>query len=66
MWYNASMQFPEDPMMLYSFLNTKLRDGYPDLAALCDDLEEDEGALLLRLKGAGLRYNAVENRVEFA
>ncbi len=65
MCYNACMQFPEDPTMLYSFLNTKLRDEYSDLAALCDDLEADTDALLLRMREAGLRYNTDANRVEF-
>ena len=28
---------PKDPMSLYSVLNTKLRDFYPSLDALCED-----------------------------
>ena len=32
------MQLPEDPMMLLSFVNMKLRDEYDSLQALCDDL----------------------------
>ena len=28
------MKLPEDPMMLYSFINMKLRDFYPSLDAL--------------------------------
>ena len=32
------MQLPEDPMMLYSALNMKLRDYYNSLDELCDDL----------------------------
>ena len=31
------MKLPEDPMMLYSFINMKLRDFYPSLDALCED-----------------------------
>ena len=27
------MKLPEDPMMLYSFINMKLRDFYPSLDA---------------------------------
>ena len=34
---------PQDPMILLSYLNTKLRDFYPTLDALCDDLQIDGG-----------------------
>ena len=30
---------PKDPVMLLSFLNLKLRDYYPTLEGLCEDLE---------------------------
>ena len=29
---------PEDPMILFSFINTKLRDNYASLDELCDDM----------------------------
>ncbi len=32
---------PQDPVILLSYVNTKLRDDYPTLDALCDDLEAD-------------------------
>ena len=31
---------PEDPVMLLSYVNMKLRDFYPSLDAFCDDSEE--------------------------
>ena len=31
---------PQDPNILLSYINTKLRDQYPSLDALCDDLDE--------------------------
>ena len=31
------MTLPEDPMMLFSFINMKLRDNYSSLDELCDD-----------------------------
>jgi len=34
---------PQDPMILLSYLNTKLRDFYPTLDALCDDLQHAGG-----------------------
>ena len=32
---------PNDPMMLLSFVNMKLRDQYGSLEALCEDLDQD-------------------------
>lgn len=36
---------PSDPMILYSYVNQKLRDDYASLEALCEDLELDRAAL---------------------
>ena len=36
------MNLPNDPFMLMSFLNTKLRDFYENLDVLCDDLALDK------------------------
>ena len=38
------MPIPSDPFLLLSFLNTKLRDCYTSLDALCDDLQADRAA----------------------
>ena len=38
------MKLPEDPMMLYSFINMKLRDFYPSLDALCEEYQYSKGA----------------------
>ena len=39
------MELPKDSMMLLSVINTKLRDFYPTLDALCEDLDVDEKEL---------------------
>ncbi|MBR5095368.1 MAG: DUF4250 domain-containing protein [Oscillospiraceae bacterium] len=52
---------PRDPMILYSYVNQKLRDEYPDLDALCEDLELDRGELEARLAAAGFAYDAGRN-----
>ena len=36
---------PTDPMILLSFVNTKLRDEYKDFKAMCDDMELDASQL---------------------
>jgi len=39
---------PKDPVMLLSFINLKLRDYYPSLEQLCEDLEVDRARLAYR------------------
>ncbi len=53
---------PNDPMILLSFINTKLRDDYPTLDALCDDLQEDKTELVQKLKAIDYTYDAELNR----
>lgn len=43
--------------MLMSWLNLKLRDFYPDLDTLCDDLELDRQDIIERMKAAGFEYS---------
>lgn len=56
------MKLPEDPVMLLSFVNTKLRDQYASLDALCDDLDAPRAAFEAKLGEIGYFYNAKENR----
>ena len=53
---------PKDPMILLSVVNTRLRDEYDSLDALCADLGEDRAALEERLAAAGFRYDAAQNQ----
>lgn len=53
---------PKDPMILFSVLNTKLRDFYPSLDALCDDLDADKQAILDAMSAAGFRYDPERNQ----
>ncbi|MDE6145961.1 MAG: DUF4250 domain-containing protein [Muribaculaceae bacterium] len=56
------MNLPTDPIMLYSTVNMKLRDSYPSLDALCDDLDIDRNALESTLAAAGFTYNPSANQ----
>lgn len=56
------MELPNDPFMLLSFINMKLRDFYPSLSELCDDLEIDREILETRLKEVGFEYNEELNK----
>lgn len=53
---------PQDPNILLSFVNTKLRDEYPSLDALCDGLDADQMELEEKLAGAGYAYDAQANQ----
>jgi uncharacterized protein Smg (DUF494 family) len=44
---------PNDPIMLLSLINMKLRDFYPSLDDLCNDLEIDKEELERKLANAG-------------
>lgn len=54
--------YPKDPIMLMSWVNMKLRDFYPSLETLCEDLEIAEDELLERLGAAGFEYNRELNK----
>lgn len=56
------MALPNDPILLLSVVNLKLRDFYPTLDALCDDLEEDRAALCGKLAAVGYEYDAGRNQ----
>ena len=53
---------PQDPVILLSYVNTKLRDDYPSLDALCDDLDADREELVRRLETVGYTYDEDKNR----
>lgn len=47
---------PQDPFMLLSMINMKLRDRYSDLDALCEDMDLDRTQLEATLKATGFEY----------
>ena len=53
---------PKDPMILLSWINTRLRDEYRDLDALCEDLDVSRAELEQTLAAAGFEYDAAQNR----
>ena len=52
---------PSDPLMLLSFVNTKLRDQYASLDTLCDDLQLNRQELQRRLSEVGFEYDPGQN-----
>ena len=53
---------PKDPIMIMSFINMKLRDLYPSLEALCEDLDIDRSELEEKLKTVGYEYDEANKR----
>lgn len=56
------MNLPEDPMMLLSAVNMKLRDDYASLDALCEDMDIDKEELVKKLASCGFEYSEENNR----
>ena len=56
------MMLPKDPMILLSFLNTKLRDGYASLREFCDENDADLDELMKTLAAVGYHYDEKTNR----
>lgn len=55
---------PKDPILLLSVVNTKLRDYYPSLDALSDDMDVSREVLEEKLGMIDYRYDAEKNQFE--
>ena len=55
------MNLPNDPIMLYSMINLKLRDFYSNLDALCEDMDVNKEELVNKLAAAGFSYDEEHN-----
>lgn len=53
---------PNDPVMLLSYVNLKLRDYYSSLEKMCDDLDIDRSQLEDKLAGIGYSYQQEKNQ----
>ena len=56
------MDLPKDPMMLFSVVNTKLRDYYSSLEVMCEDMDISREELEKTLEAAGFEYNKELNK----
>ncbi len=56
------MALPSDPAMLLSVVNLKLRNYYPTLDALCEDMDADKEDLVNKLAAAGYQYDPQQNQ----
>lgn len=56
------MPLPGDANILLGYVNLKLRDFYPDLDAMCDDLDENRELIEEKLKKIGYIYDSDQNQ----
>ena len=53
---------PRDPVILLSYVNTKLRDEFESLEELCAALDADAAALTETFSAIGYHYDAGRNQ----
>lgn len=53
---------PNDPAILLSYINTKLRDDYPSFDELCKSLCVDKAVIENKLSAIGYTYDKEKNR----
>lgn len=55
-------EIPADPMILIGYVNMKLRDFYPSLDAMCENLNIDRESIEKPLNEIGFEYNPQTNK----
>ena len=55
------MNIPKDPAILLSYINTKLRDDYPNLEELCKSMCISAEDIEKKLSVIGYTYNKEKN-----
>lgn len=53
---------PQDPNVLLSYVNTRLRDEYSSLDDLCESMDASPAGLTEKLAAEGYVYNAEINQ----
>ncbi len=54
------MNIPEDPVMLLSFVNMKLRDSYSSLDMMAEDMNLDQSEIVRKLNSIDFQYDKGE------
>lgn len=55
-------KLPNDPVILLSIVNTKLRDFYQNLDELCADMQVSKDMILEKLKEIDYEYDNTKNQ----
>ena len=58
----SNNKLPADPVILLSYVNTKLRDDYASLTELCEGLDTEEYQITKPLEAIGYLYDPETNR----
>lgn len=53
---------PQDPIILLSYINTKLRDEFSSLDGLCTELGVDKEKLVQKLNAVNFSYDPQHNQ----
>ena len=53
---------PNDPVMLLSYANMKLRDRYESLEAMCEDLDISSAEIIEKLEKIDYHYDVEKNQ----
>lgn len=56
------ISLPNDPMILLSVINMKLRDSYSGLDELCEDMEVDREMIEKKLEQIDYRFDEETNQ----
>ena len=59
---DTKSMIPKDPFMLLSYINTQLRDFYPDLDQMCQALGLEKKELEDKLAGIDYSYDKTTNQ----
>lgn len=62
MAFMNQISLPKDPILLLSVVNTKLRDYYPTLEQLCEDMDVKIASITNPLNAIDYRYDADRNQ----
>ncbi|MBP5242399.1 MAG: DUF4250 domain-containing protein [Clostridia bacterium] len=53
---------PQDPVMLLSYVNTKLRDNYPSFSRFCEEEDANGAEITAALAAIGYSYDPETNK----
>ncbi|MCM1048552.1 MAG: DUF4250 domain-containing protein [Clostridiales bacterium] len=53
---------PQEPTILLSYINLKLRDFYDSLQSLCDDIDVSESEITEKLASINYHYDEEKNQ----
>lgn len=56
------INLPKDPILLLSVVNTKLRDYYKSIEALCEDMNVNKTDIIQKLESIGYEYDEGKNQ----